>query len=138
MTTITLHCVAGDHPWEREKKRGVRPKNCPEHSLSETEIEPKAAPRTARLPEGLEGYVGRDVVPGTDMVESQLIYIAKQLTSSRTDSMTHLYERAVEILRQKSRSVFNPGVERVRPKSVVVERKIAPEPEFVEISPKDL
>lgn len=28
----TLHCKAGDHPWQRERKRGKKPVNCPKHS----------------------------------------------------------------------------------------------------------
>jgi hypothetical protein len=27
----TLHCEIGNHPWDRERKRGKKPKNCPEH-----------------------------------------------------------------------------------------------------------
>lgn len=27
----TLHCKIGDHDFERERKRGVKPRNCPEH-----------------------------------------------------------------------------------------------------------
>jgi len=27
----TLHCELGDHSWERERKRGKKPKNCPVH-----------------------------------------------------------------------------------------------------------
>lgn len=30
--TVTLHCKAGNHSWERERKRGRKPENCPEHS----------------------------------------------------------------------------------------------------------
>lgn len=32
--TVTLHCKAGDHDWERPSKRGRQPQNCPEHSES--------------------------------------------------------------------------------------------------------
>lgn len=28
----TLHCAKGDHDWTREKKRGKKPNNCPEHT----------------------------------------------------------------------------------------------------------
>lgn len=30
--TETLHCEAGDHEWARERKRGKKPVNCPEHA----------------------------------------------------------------------------------------------------------
>lgn len=30
MSTETLHCTAGDHKWEREIKRGRKPKSCPD------------------------------------------------------------------------------------------------------------
>lgn len=31
MKTVTLHCQAGNHEWERPSQRGRRPVNCPEH-----------------------------------------------------------------------------------------------------------
>lgn len=31
MKTITLHCHAGNHDWERPAIRGRRPLNCPAH-----------------------------------------------------------------------------------------------------------
>lgn len=30
--TDTLYCKAGEHEWERPKKRGMKPANCPEHT----------------------------------------------------------------------------------------------------------
>lgn len=33
METETLHCEVGDHDWVREKKRGAKPKKCPEHTI---------------------------------------------------------------------------------------------------------
>lgn len=27
----TLHCALGDHDWQRERKRGKKPQNCPTH-----------------------------------------------------------------------------------------------------------
>lgn len=32
MPTVTLHCQAGNHSWERPSQRGRRPLNCPAHS----------------------------------------------------------------------------------------------------------
>lgn len=29
--TVTLHCQAGNHSWERPAQRGRKPLNCPEH-----------------------------------------------------------------------------------------------------------
>lgn len=32
MRTMTTYCEIGKHKWEREIKRGRKPKNCPEHA----------------------------------------------------------------------------------------------------------
>lgn len=32
----TLHCEKGNHDWTREKKRGKKPKNCPDHTPQPT------------------------------------------------------------------------------------------------------
>lgn len=31
--TETLHCIAGDHSWQRAKQRGKKPMSCPEHAV---------------------------------------------------------------------------------------------------------
>lgn len=30
-STEILHCELGNHKWDRERKRGVKPRNCPDH-----------------------------------------------------------------------------------------------------------
>ncbi len=42
MNTVTLHCQAGNHAWERPSQRGRRPLNCPAHS--EQAVAAAAAP----------------------------------------------------------------------------------------------
>ena len=32
--TETLHCQIGNHPWERPKVRGAKPKSCPQHRVA--------------------------------------------------------------------------------------------------------
>lgn len=32
--TVTLHCQAGDHTWERPSQRGRKPFSCPEHTVT--------------------------------------------------------------------------------------------------------
>lgn len=39
--TESLRCTLGDHDWQRDRKRGVKPKNCPDHAPK------KAAAKTA-------------------------------------------------------------------------------------------
>ena len=34
--TITLHCEAGKHEWQRPAQKGRAPFNCPEHSANKT------------------------------------------------------------------------------------------------------
>lgn len=36
MTTEILTCNVGKHEWERPVKRGVKPKSCPEHTISKS------------------------------------------------------------------------------------------------------
>lgn len=46
----TLHCVLGDHDWERERKRGKKPQNCPTHKpvASEADLEERERLREER------------------------------------------------------------------------------------------
>jgi hypothetical protein len=45
--TDTLFCEAGQHEWQREKKRGKKPKNCPDHQpiVSKATMPPEEAAR---------------------------------------------------------------------------------------------
>lgn len=48
--TTTLWCEAGRHDWQREKKRGAKPKNCPQHQPVVVTLDPEE--RIRRQQEG--------------------------------------------------------------------------------------
>jgi hypothetical protein len=43
--TVTLFCEEGQHSWERERRRGKAPKNCPDHKPSRAKLSPEEAQR---------------------------------------------------------------------------------------------
>jgi hypothetical protein len=45
--TDTLYCELGQHEWQREKKRGKKPKSCPQHKpqVARTTMPPEEAAR---------------------------------------------------------------------------------------------
>jgi hypothetical protein len=46
----TLHCKRGDHEWNRPKKRGKKPTNCPDHTPVKEVLDPEE--RIRRQQEG--------------------------------------------------------------------------------------
>lgn len=49
---VTLFCQEGQHDWKRERKRGARPKNCPEHQTLRDELDREEQQR--KMQEGRE------------------------------------------------------------------------------------
>lgn len=51
MPTELLHCQLGDHPWNRERKRGRKPTSCPEHAAEAEQA--KQAQRVTKISENV-------------------------------------------------------------------------------------
>lgn len=45
----TLYCKAGEHEWDRERKRGKKPVNCPEHTTAREQADREAHMEKMRL-----------------------------------------------------------------------------------------
>src|SRR4051794_35698878 len=48
--TVMLFCEIGQHEWQREKRRGAKPKNCPNHQPVKETLDPEE--RIRRQQEG--------------------------------------------------------------------------------------
>lgn len=108
--TVTLHCEAGDHFWQRPKQRGRRPTDCPEHSekreaSGRTRDESLALAREARdakaaeatqwerdnvypLVKGNDGGYAGDALSVLDFIDVRLVeYQVRRANAAETDEV---------------------------------------------------